>query len=157
MSLANCPKCHNLYTKDAKITLCSDCQQEEHNLAQEIYNHVLTNPGISLADLSEAFGVSEMTLRNMFKFGTLSKMYALVRSTCAMCRREIWAINRMGQFCYQCHQQVEHDWEESRHKHRIVPSLIKPYLQKLKAKPSKLQSRSEGGACKFGFKRMTGD
>ncbi|MCA9788394.1 MAG: hypothetical protein KC476_06935 [Cyanobacteria bacterium HKST-UBA06] len=105
MSVANCDKCGKVF-KRLKSTLCSDCQVDFDALTRDVYHYINDNPGVSVAELSESFGVDLQEMEEVVKKGEIGMAKHSVLLNCKGCKRDVFFFETEGNYCKSCSKKV---------------------------------------------------
>lgn len=178
MSLDNCKRCGRLFQKHL-TSLCKDCYSFEQNQNMEIYRFVQANPGITIDEIAEHFGMNLRDVEQLVFSGALGTANQLIKTQCARCKCEMTFVNRIGYFCYSCNKFIEKEAGKISETEKKLDNIMKGHsafykpltpeeeeeLKRALAKskpadksePQKTTTdKNKSMVAKYGFKRISG-
>lgn len=103
MDIRNCKKCGRIYNYVLGPNLCPRCMREQEDKFQEVKQYIYDNPGVGVADVSEAMEVSIGQIRQWVREERLQFAEGSVTDiVCESCGKTILS----GRFCPQCKEQM---------------------------------------------------
>lgn len=108
MEMRNCPRCRKVFNYISS-PICESCEKEEEKIFESVRDYLKQNPNFTLAQVSEATGVSAKKILKYVKEGRLeiSKgMHGEIK--CEQCNKPI----SKGKYCDSCVIQISQQVED---------------------------------------------
>lgn len=106
MELRNCIRCGKVFMFVSK-RVCPACQREMDELFEKVRLYVKKNPGATVVEIAEHFGVDEQLVSEFVREGRFDFVTEALTVTCERCGKAI----RRGRLCENCavdfHQEVQ--------------------------------------------------
>lgn len=99
MNIRNCRRCGRIFNYVAGAILCQKCKEDMEVKFQEVKEYIRDNPGVGIAEVSEACEVEPSQIRQWLREERLevTESYA-VYLNCEVCGTPI----RTGRYCEKC-------------------------------------------------------
>lgn len=168
MSLDNCRRCNRVFARNLS-PLCQDCLSYEQQVNMEVYRFVQSNPGTTMQEIADQFGMPLKDVEALVFSGALGTANQLIVTKCARCKCDMTFVNRVGYFCYGCNQFMEKESGRLPEDQKKIQDILSrerdvadqvsdPIVCKLPANrnQSKKAPPTKKFMAKYGFKRSNG-
>ncbi|MDI6785644.1 MAG: MerR family transcriptional regulator [bacterium] len=135
MNLMNCTKCKKLFVSIGR-SICPECVEKEREEFDVVRKYLSENPHSTVSQVAVATGVTENTIINLVKKGSLVTNEAIIVYGCEICGRPIHS----GKVCNNCKEKLTTELKESlsrsalEAKRKEVKDLATKYMKERRKK-----------------------